>query len=301
MNNDKKEEKALKDVLILGAGGMAGHVVSTYLKETGRYSVKDVCHSIILDEKSIKMDVITEKEELIHLIETTTPDILINCMAILPIRKAEENPDMAIYVNAYLPRLLERVLASRKTRIIHLSTDCVFSGKRGNYTSSDPSDAVDAYGRTKALGEIKNSKDLTIRTSIIGPELKENGTSLFHWFMSQKGEIKGYRKVFWTGLTTVELAKVIDWAIEADIRGLKQIVPPQKISKYELLLKIREVFKKEEVTILPYDELVCDRSLIPDAIPGMPPVPDYDEMIKEMHRWIIKHAGVFKNYQKYIP
>ena len=140
--------------------------------------------------------------------------------------------------------------------------DCVFSGKRGNYSDTDFRDGDTPYARTKAMGEVIDDHNLTIRTSIIGPELKSNGTGLFHWFMHQHGEIKGYTHAYWSGVTTLELSKCIHAAIQQNLTGLYQLSMPEKISKYELLKLFQKVWKKEDVTILPYDDYFCDKSMV---------------------------------------
>ena len=130
-------------------------------------------------------------------------------------------------------------------KLIHISTDCVFSGRQGMYADNDFRDADDIYGRSKALGEIFSDKDLTIRTSIIGPELKRYGEGLFHWFMSQRERVNGYTKVFWSGVTTLELAKAIEYSLDNDVTGLFQLSNGVRISKYDLLVLFNEIFKRK--------------------------------------------------------
>jgi dTDP-4-dehydrorhamnose reductase len=133
-------------------------------------------------------------------------------------------------------------------KIIHLSTDCVFDGKDGGYTEKSFKNENGIYGLSKNLGEIYGKNSLTIRTSIIGPELK-NGSGLFNWFMNQKGNISGFTKAYWTGVTTLELSKAIDKAIDENIEGLYHIVPNKKISKYDLLNIFKNEFSEVKVTI----------------------------------------------------
>ena len=170
---------------------------------------------------------------------------------------------------------------------MHVSTDCVFSGKKGAYADTDFRDGDTVYARTKALGEVIDERNLTVRTSIIGPELKDNGTGLFHWFMNQHGEIKGYRRAFWSGVTTLELAKFIHAAIRNDLTGLFQLSMPEKVSKYDLLKLFREIWRKEDVTIAPYDDYFCDKSMkcssradFGYSLPG-----DYRQMLIELKEY----------------
>lgn len=288
----------MKTVLIIGGNGMAGHMITTYLKETGKYDVFNICHKESLDEKSIILDIL-DRDKLIQILLNLKPEVVVNCVGILT-KQAEDNPDIAIYVNAYFPKLLEKIGPQFGFRTIHLSTDCMFSGKKGNYTEDDIPDANDIYGRTKALGELKNNHDLTIRTSIIGPELKINGVGLFNWFMHQSGTINGYTKVVWTGVTTLELAKNVDKAIELKLSGLTHLVPNNKISKYDLLKKIQKVFDKNNVNIVPFDEIYSDKSLVRTK-PIQLVVPDYDEMLAELKNWIENHKMLFRIYNDYMP
>ena len=208
----------MKKVLLFGATGMAGHVTYYYLRSTGKYDISNVVYRTPLTEDSIVVDV-TNRDAVADVVHRVHPEIIINCIGIL-IKGSKEHPDNAILINAYFPHLLKRLSDEVGAKLIHISTDCVFSGKKGNYTEDDFRDADDVYGRSKALGEIINDKDLTIRTSIIGPELKNNGEGLFHWFMHQSGKIRGFRTAVWGGVTTLELAKAIDYALDSGTTGL---------------------------------------------------------------------------------
>ncbi|MCG3055850.1 sugar nucleotide-binding protein, partial [Escherichia coli] len=134
-------------------------------------------------------------------------------------------------------------------KLIHISTDCVFLGDKGNYTESDAPDGTSIYAQSKQLGEIISDKHLTVRTSIIGPELKTDGIGLFLWFMKQTGKIKGYKRALWNRVTTIELAKAIEVFIQQDVTGLYHLATEPKISKFDLLQLMKEVFQKDDVTI----------------------------------------------------
>ena len=207
-----------KKVLIFGSAGMLGHIVYQYLKNTNKYFIFDTSFPERLTEASLLLDV-TNKDNLFIALKTINPDIIINCIGVL-IKSSNENPSNAIYLNSYFPNQLARYTRENSCKLIHISTDCVFSGLKGNYLEQDFRDSDSIYGRSKSLGEIINAHDLTIRTSIIGPELIRNGEGLFNWFMSQKGDISGYSNVFWSGVTTLELAKCIEKSIDLDITGL---------------------------------------------------------------------------------
>ncbi|QYS91384.1 SDR family oxidoreductase [Flavobacterium covae] len=202
----------MKRILLLGATGMAGHVVYTYLTETKKYEVFGTTNSNDFGENTFKLNIFDEKK-VEEIVANVNPDIIINCVGML-IQSSKKNPDQTIFGNVYFPHLLKKIAENNKAKLIHISTDCVFSGKSGKYTENSFKDAIDIYGMSKSLGEIIDEQNLTIRTSIIGPEIKENGEGLFHWFMKQKVEVNGFRSNLWSGVTTLELAKFIDWIIE---------------------------------------------------------------------------------------
>ncbi|NDD84741.1 NAD-dependent epimerase/dehydratase family protein, partial [bacterium] len=215
-------------VLVLGAGGMAGHVVATHFREQD-YDVETISSTKPVFGDTTLLDV-TNQDAFSEYLEGRDYSAIVNCIGIL-VKQSEEQKDLSTYLNSYLPHMLEARYRNTATKIIHLSTDCVFSGKNAPYTEDAPYDGELFYDRTKALGEIKNDKDLTLRMSIIGPDLSPSGTGLFNWFMSQSGNINGYSKSIWNGITTIELAKAIEEAIAQDVTGLYHLVPSGNISK----------------------------------------------------------------------
>ncbi|WP_290062109.1 dTDP-4-dehydrorhamnose reductase family protein [Paraclostridium bifermentans] len=284
----------MKNVLVFGATGMAGHMVTMYLSQFKvKYNVFNVCYRNKLDEKSFLCD-IGNISQVTEIVEKTNPDVIINCVGVLN-KTAESDIKNTVYVNTFFPKFLARLGELKKIKIIHLSTDCVFSGEKGGYTETSFKDENGIYGLSKNLGEIYNGNSLTIRTSIIGPELK-NGSGLFHWFMSQDGEINGFKKAFWTGITTLELAKIIDRAIDEDIKGLYHMVPSSKISKYDLLNIFKKEFSKYNITIKENSDYACDKSLIRTDNKFNFKVSTYEKMIKEMKDWMIEHKDFYDLY-----
>ena len=260
---------------------MVGHVITRYLDTLGKYIIFNSSRSH-LNKNTIIIDLFNRKliQQTLNKIK---PDIVINCAGVL-IKESNANPEKAIYINGYFPHYLKYMGDDLKYKIIHLSTDCVFSGKIGNYSEEDFKDGVDYYAKSKSIGEIINDKDLTFRTSIIGPEIKKNGAGLFHWFMNQKGTLHGYSNVYWTGITTLELAKGIDKAIEQNIKGLYHLVP-EKISKYKLLNLIKEIWGVD-IRILEDFEHKNDKSLINNRIDFNYKIPSYHQMLMELHDWM---------------
>lgn len=267
---------------------MAGHVAYYYLQSLGKYDITNVVFRTKLTEDSIVVDV-TDNAKIEELIKDKEPDIILNCVGVL-IKGSKENPDNAIYVNAYLPHLLKKFSDKVGCKVIHISTDCVFSGKKGNYTEEDFRDADDIYGRSKALGELMNDRDLTIRTSIIGPELKKNGEGLFHWFMNQCGVINGYTKAIWGGVTTLELAKAIDKSIDRDLVGLVHLSNGKSISKYDLLCFLQTIWKKKDVIIKEYAGDNINKSIAKSCDFD---VPNYEEMLQQQYEWMRLHRNLY--------
>ncbi len=192
------------------------------------------------------------------------PDFVINCIGIIKQRDEAANVLNTIALNTALPHRLADHVKRWGGRVIHFSTDCVFSGKKGGYTEDDPSDAEDLYGKTKFLGETDAANALTLRTSIIGRELSQF-KSLLEWFLAQRGKtIRGYKRVYYSGVTTNDLARVVAGLIEnhPDLSGLYQVAS-ETISKHDLLVALREAFKLD-VDIIPDEDEFSDRSLIGD-------------------------------------
>ena len=285
----------MKKVLILGAGGMVGHVISTYLIENDYYVSTVTAHHKLNSATTI-IDV-TEFNELKKYLDKAGFDVVVNCIGML-VKSSEEHKDQAVYLNAYIPHLLEKYYERTHTKIIHLSTDCVFSGKTPPYTEDSWPDGELFYDRTKALGEIINNKDLTFRMSIVGPDSQENGIGLFNWFFLQTGEIKGYTGAIWTGVTTIELAKAVKRAIEQDITGLYHLVPSDNISKYELLKLFKEAFMRSDISITPVDGITQDKTLLNTRTDFNYKVPGYLEMVEEMKVWIDKHNYLYPHYAR---
>jgi len=285
----------MKKVLVLGAAGMAGHVVSLYLRENG-YSVSTLSARNKLDKNTTLIDV-TGIKALHTYLEKKSFDVIINCIGLL-IQPSEERKDLAVYLNAYLPHYLENYYKDSKTKIIHLSTDCVFSGKNPPYKEDSAFDGELFYDRSKALGEIINEKDLTFRMSIIGPDMQESGVGLFNWFYAQKGEIFGYTKAVWNGITTIELARAITAAIEQNLTGLYQLVPQGNITKYNLLKLFKEEFGRNDITINSKDEVALDKTLVNTRKDFDFQVSNYPDMIKDMKVWVEKHNNLYRHYKK---
>jgi len=283
----------MKKVVVLGGTGMAGHVIVAHLTKCG-YDVFHTSRSAADSLKSKPIDA-TDISSLRMWLDSVEPDVIINCMGML-ISESDARPDLAVMINAYIPRHLSYIYADTATKIIHLSTDCVFSGKRGGYSEADAPDGETVYDRTKALGEIVNEKDLTFRMSIIGPDCNPNGTGLFNWFMKQSGNIRGFTKALWNGVTTIELAQAIDVAVKHNLTGLYHLTPKEAIDKYSLLLLFKEIFGKNNVSIESYDGHVADKTLVNNRTDFNFCVKPYPCQINDMLEWISQHKTVYDHY-----
>ena len=278
------EKVRLKKVLILGSTGMLGHVLYNILEKSKQVELFDISYRNKLNLNSIICDV-TKTKELEKIIFDINPDVVINCVGIL-LNSSEINSANTIFINSFFPHWLKKICEGINCKIIQISTDCVFTGSNGEYSENDTPDAFDLYGRSKMLGELINKNDLTIRTSIIGPELKKEGRGLFNWFKSQRGNINGYSNVYWGGVTTIVLAKKILNSIIANKTGLYHLTNGTKISKYSLLCLVEEFFPIKNLKINQQEVKLTDKSLKSIKEDFNDDVPSYREMIIEMKEFI---------------
>lgn len=282
-------------ILILGASGMAGHIITLYFKEQG-YEVTgftrrpvDYCKNIIGDA----MNTADVKAAL----ESDNYDVVINCIGILN-QFAEDNKSAAVFLNGFLPHFVADTLRGKKARLIHMSTDCVFAGNTGPYYEDHFPDGKTFYDRSKAIGEVDDDRNLTFRNSIIGPDPNENGIGLFNWFMKQNGTVGGYTGAIWTGVTTLTLAKAMDCAIKENLTGLYNLVNNESIAKFDLLKLFNKYFRDNGIDIQPNDKLQLDKSLRRKREDFGFVVPTYEQQIKEMQEWVYTHKELYPHYFK---
>ena len=280
-------------ILVLGVTGMAGHTIALYLQSKS-YQVVGLSQKPFKHCDNIICDVF-ETNKLSDIITNDDFVVVINCLGILN-QSAELEKAKAIYINSYIPHFIADLLKTKPTKFIHMSTDCVFAGNTGPYNENSTPDGTSYYDRTKALGEVIDSKNLTFRNSILGPDMKEDGIGLLNWFMKQEGEVKGYKKAIWTGVTTLTLAKAIDVAINQNLTGLYHLVNNISISKYELLNLFNQQFKSNSIRILEDDHFVLDKSLVNNRTDFPFQVPSYEEMVVEMKNWIQQYSKLYPHY-----
>ncbi|RPJ97313.1 NAD-dependent epimerase/dehydratase family protein [Rummeliibacillus sp. TYF005] len=280
--------------LVLGATGMAGHTIALYLIEKG-HEVITYSRSPFSFGQNINGE-LTNDTFLRSLLIDTDYDIVINCIGVLN-NTCDQAPANAVFFNSFLPHKIVEILeVDENKRLFHMSTDCVFSGKKAPYYEDSLRDGETFYDRTKALGEIENEKHLTFRNSIIGPDMKEDGIGLFNWFMKQEGTIYGYNQAIWTGVTTLTLAKAMEKAVTEGLSGLYNLVNNESINKFELLKLFNKHFKDERVTILPDSKVKLDKTLLNQRKDFKFIVPSYEDMIIEMKDWIASHPILYPHY-----
>lgn len=269
MTNIKNRFQGKKNrILVLGASGMLGNAVFRYFSQIKDFQVYGTLRSTktlkffpdSISESLIAGIDIENTDNLITLFKETSPDIVINCIGVVKQLDEAEDPLKIIPINVLLPHRLARLCELFDARFVHVSTDCVFSGKKGMYTEFDISDANDLYGRSKFLGEVNGPNAITLRTSIIGHEL-DSDRSLIGWFLSQENYISGYSRAIFSGLPTIEIARIIcDYVIpNTELKGLYH-VSAEPISKYNLLKLVSLVYEKN-IEIIEDKKFVIDRSL----------------------------------------
>jgi dTDP-4-dehydrorhamnose reductase len=289
-----------KRVLILGATGALGHVMFTWLsgreglevfgtvrdqEQAGRWFSQELLNNCLGNVDAFNFS------SLIHALATVKPEIVINCIGIVKQSQLAADPVISISINSLLPHRLAVTCRLAGIRLIQMSTDCVFDGERGNYREEDPANALDIYGRTKALGEVTSAGCLTVRTSVICHELRGN-LGLLEWFLAQQDQVQGFTRAIFSGFPMITFTKIIE-AYLLDGPGLTGLyhISAEPIAKYDLLKLVAEQYGKQ-IDIIPDDNLKVDRSLDSSAfrkITGYAP-PSWPDMVAEMHQHYLSSA-----------
>ncbi len=280
-------------IVVLGGTGMLGYQVfkSGIQRNHDIYCLarnKQLLMSRLGDQVENRIRLIDDAKNISLIeciIKDIQPEFLINCVGIIKQSPLAYDHSESIAVNSLLPHQLENICSRNNCRLIHISTDCVFDGTKGNYYEQDLSTATDLYGKSKFLGEVGYGSGLTIRTSIIGHEITNHRYGLLEWFLSQKDSVNGYTRAIFSGLTTFELSRVIfDFIINSDLKSDIYQVASEPVSKFDLLKLIASVYRKD-VPINPTDSVFVDRSLIGDKFSNLAhyKVPSWKEMIEAMY------------------
>lgn len=279
-------------VLVLGSTGMLGGAVCRAFSAGLGFSVfaaaRNPDRTVAFKRLQSTQLIFGVSVEDLSSVETAMrearPNIVINCIGVIKQLAAAADPVASIYINSLFPHQLHRICRAHEARLIHVSTDCVFTGKKGSYLESDYPDADDLYGRSKLLGEVVGEGAITLRTSIIGEEFNRGSNGLVGWFLSQTGDVKGFRKAIFSGFPTVTLARIIrDYIVPLpDMNGLYH-VSAEPIDKYSLLQLVKAAYKRDTL-IAPDDRLEIDRSLNSDRFREKTGfvTPDWPALIDEM-------------------
>ena len=276
-------------ILILGSSGILSKTLQLYLNK------KNVDFLTISREsnnnKNINLKNISNFKNLEQLIFKIRPTHIINCVGITKFNNAYKNKKLTVLLNTKMPIYLSELCKLNKIYLLHISSDCVFSGKKGNYTDNSYKDAKDLYGLSKKEGEVKNKFTTTIRTSFIGPELNTK-KSLLSWFLSEKKFVRGYSKAFFSGITSLEVCRIIyNYFIKKNILQNKIInIGSRRISKFTLLTKIRKIFKKD-INIVRYQNFIIDRSLDSKKFRKLTSykMVKWDKMLLELKKFMINN------------
>ena len=282
-------------ILILGSSGLIGHQVYNYLKDNSDFSLSNISYRRKLNNETILLDARNEPNFLDQ-IKRIQPNYIVNCIGVL-ISGSKQDSESAMFLNAHLPHKLAKLANNINAKLIHISTDCVFSGnKKSPYLETDERDGDGVYAKTKVLGEVTSENHLTIRTSVVGPEIRNDSESLFHWFMNQTNSIKGYTKAIWSGVTTIEIAKAVKWSIDNEITGLYHVTNNHSISKNNLL----QLFKKythKDIEIIPIDGNETNKSFIDTRKLIDYEIPSYKQMISDLVQLITNNRTLYSHYK----
>lgn len=279
-------------IIVLGATGMLGYEVFKICLQRGL----DV-HGIVRNKELLVsklgqnaelslhlIDDIRDFQHLSNLVGEISPSHIINCIGIVKQSILSENYYESVSINSLLPHQLANICEKIGCRLIHISTDCVFDGRKGMYLEDDLPNADDLYGKSKHLGEVNYGNNITLRTSIIGHEILNRCHGLVEWFLSQKESVNGFNKAFFSGFTTLELTKIIiEQIIEKNIPPGLYHVAAERISKYDLISKINRIYNKK-TSILPSEDLIIDRSLNGERFNNISGyvIPSWEQLIFEM-------------------
>ncbi|MBR6055414.1 MAG: sugar nucleotide-binding protein [Bacteroidales bacterium] len=279
-------------VFVIGCNGLIGHVIALYFKERGH--VVSGYDPELADFVPQYRGSYYSGSQIEAAIKEFKPDAIINCTAVVN-QTAEDNKAEAAYINTYFPHLLEGLTAQTGIVVVHRSTDCIFSGAKGQYVLEDTPDATSFYARTKAVGELDNNKDITIRVSLIGPALKDDDGSLLNWYLKQQGSVNGYMNAIWTGLTTLEYAKTVENLLNQNAHGVFQAAPDSPVSKFQLISLFEKYFPAGR-SIVPVNNKRVDKSLVPFWGNYHIKIKDYEPQIIEMKEWIESHPDLYPAY-----
>ena len=272
----------MEKVLVLGSNGMLGHKLVEILQSDERIILYHTARGNQIHTDFIPLD-ITNTKELVAIINSIRPTIIINCCGVL-VDSSNKNPVNAFHINGSLPLVLDSLTHIFGFRLIQISTDCIFSGASGPYHVDSPKDGKDHYSTSKQLGENISDSNLVIRTSIVGPEIKSNKTGLFEWFVEatrSSKSVSGFKNVYWSGLSTLSLSRVIQSVIFTQLSGVLQLSGSKAISKHEMLQLFRDSLQSD-IELEMNEDKISNKALIRNNDSFNDLIPPYKEMFDEL-------------------
>jgi len=281
-------------ILVIGSGGMAGHVVAMGLAQRG--------HRVLgmSRRSSAGTDIVgdaTSEAMMDGLLSAGRYDAVVNCAGLLN-SECDRDPERAVALNSLLPRYLQRKSIELAFHLVHISTDCVFSGDgTGPYSESSRVDGTSMYARTKALGEAVGPRTIVLRTSIVGPDTRRDGIGLLNWFMSMDGEVRGYTNAIWSGVTTDVLARAVESVAESRLNGLRHLTNGGGISKRDLLSLFNRELRGGSVRITDYPDFRNDKTLVTSHSDLGIKVPGYEEMVRGMALLVRSNRDLYPHYK----
>ncbi|OHV39958.1 MULTISPECIES: dTDP-4-dehydrorhamnose reductase family protein [Pseudofrankia] len=294
-------------VLVLGGDGMLGHELAGTLADHHDVAVTvrgagrlPAAPGALPGDRIVTGIDARCHDDVADLLDRFRPDAVLNAIGLVKQRSEGQTALPAVEINTIFPHRLARLCRIANIRLVHVSTDCVFSGRRGRYTEDDQPDPVDVYGMSKLLGEVREAPALTLRTSIIGLELAGRASGLVEWFLGRSGQVSGYQRAVYTGLTTMEIARLLDRILtkHEDLTGLWHVAAPEPITKFDLLVRLSERLRaagRPAAEVVAIDGPPCDRSLLADRFAAATgyTAPGWDSMLDELAERIMlrDHGG----------
>ncbi|MGO5069829.1 sugar nucleotide-binding protein [Roseburia faecis] len=279
-------------ILIIGSGGMLGHILTIYLKEKG-YDVDNISKKFRCTDDTICFDVLDEKK-MKEFLQQRKYNVVVNCVALL-VKESEANKTLAVKLNSVFPHWLEDFYSNTDTRIIQVSTAGVYYGDNAPYSEESRHDAISFYGKTKSLGELDNKKDLTVRSDFWGPDMKADGSGLFNWAMKQKDKVTGFDKVYINGVTSLEFAKFVDYIIKKPLSGTINLYSIDILSKAELIRKIYGIMGRN-IVVNDNSKIRRNTSIFSDRTECRYISKSYEQQLLELSQWIENHKNLYMHY-----
>lgn len=280
-------------ILVIGSGGMLGHITTLYLLEHG-YEVFDISKTKKCRKETVLLDVY-DKEALSGYLKQNDFDVVINCVALL-VRASEANPQAAEELNEKFPHWLEKFYEATSTRIIQVSTAGVFAGDNATYSELDKCDATGCYSKTKQGGELNNQKDLTVRSDFWGPDMNEAASGIFNWIMTVNGEVSGFSNVVINGVSSLEFAYFVELVIRRPMFGIYHLYSGESISKANLLKLVCNSFHREEINVYEVDEPIRNTSLETIREDTEYLNKGYIKQLEDLKEWIEHHKELYPHY-----